>query len=207
MQYYKKGDGNNAHLIQKAFEAKGYTTNSGIGFDPNIIYFTVKGYKAVQRCAINSIPAILLEELKEVYQELCIPKFKVGDVLQDTRFSPKFSPMTVYDIDFEKENYIFLGKGVEVHIAFSSIHKFCDYYDKKETTLPFEAGDLVLVRNSDTVEWKLDIFSHVRDSDYYKFSCTGGYYKYCIPFKGNKQLVGTLQKCCKQYPPICYGKT
>lgn len=207
MQFYKKGDGSNASLIQKAFEAKGYTTNSGVGLDPNMIYFTVRGYKTVQRCSITSITVTLLDDLKELYQELCLPKFKVGDVLQDTRLS-KSSFAEVCDIDFKKEEYVILeNTGAEISIPFAWAHKFCDYYDEKEIKLPFEAGDLVLVRDTDYNNWKVDIFSHMSLYEKDRFTCTSGLYKQCIPFKENKHLAGTSQKCCKQYPPICYGKT
>ena len=208
MEYYIEGNPDKADQIDNFFTSNGYTTYDLSFTNKRALYFTVKGYERVRCCDINSTMADVLRSTEACYKHIELPKFKVGDVLQDTRFSPRLSPVTVHDIDFEKERYVVLDKeGDKVLITFSSIHKFYDYYNEKEVTLPFEAGDLVLVRDTDNHKWKVNVFSHMTPYEDYKFACAGGIYNQCIPFKENKHLVGTSQKCCKQYPPICYGKT
>ena len=53
----------------------------------------------------------------------------------------------------------------------------------------FKPYDRVLVRNRKQ-SWKIDLFSHYEQFGSFLYRTLGGYYEYCIPFKGNEHLVG-----------------
>ena len=53
----------------------------------------------------------------------------------------------------------------------------------------FKPYDRVLVRNRKQ-NWKIDLFSHYEQFGSFHYRTLGGYYEYCIPFKGNEHLVG-----------------
>lgn len=53
----------------------------------------------------------------------------------------------------------------------------------------FKQFDRVLVRNRKQ-SWKIDLFSHYEQFGSFHYRTLGGYYEYCIPFKGNEHLVG-----------------
>ncbi len=53
----------------------------------------------------------------------------------------------------------------------------------------FKTYDKVLVCNRKQ-SWKIDLFSHYEQFGIYHYRTLGGYYEYCIPFKGNEHLVG-----------------
>lgn len=56
----------------------------------------------------------------------------------------------------------------------------------------FQPFDKVLVRNSDRVVWKSDLFSHIElvDKETY-FTCIYNSWLQCIPYEGNEHLLGT----------------
>lgn len=59
------------------------------------------------------------------------------------------------------------------------------------------SGDKVLVRYHDLHEWKLDYFSHLSETGFFrhKFICVGGAYPQCIPFiPETSALLGTKNK-------------
>lgn len=53
----------------------------------------------------------------------------------------------------------------------------------------FKTYDKVLVRNRKQ-SWKIDLFSHYEQFGSFHYRTLGGFYEYCIPFKGNEHLVG-----------------
>ena len=62
---------------------------------------------------------------------------------------------------------------------------------KKESLLkPFEK---VLVRDYEDSKWICDMFSHYRTEEY-RYGCIGASWKYCIPYEGNEELVGTTNE-------------
>lgn len=70
-----------------------------------------------------------------------------------------------------------------------------DYY----TLLPY---DKVMVRHHDKYEWKLDYFSHLSETGYFrhKFVCVGGVYPQCIPYiPETYALLGTQNKPNEYY--------
>ena len=72
-----------------------------------------------------------------------------------------------------------------------------DKFDPK-TLQPF---DKVLVRDSDSENWMIQLFSHIIEGEAgYPYLCINNPYKYCIPCDGNtKNLVGTLNEAPEFY--------
>ena len=68
--------------------------------------------------------------------------------------------------------------------------KYMESIQKKQTLDPF---DQVLVRDSYDEPWKPDIFLHLdsRANAEFKYDCTTGSYRYCIPYSEFKSLNGT----------------
>lgn len=60
-----------------------------------------------------------------------------------------------------------------------------------DDTPSFKPFDKVLRRNSNIKIWTCDLFSHMAFNGEYPYACITGYYKYCIPYEGNEELVGT----------------
>lgn len=63
--------------------------------------------------------------------------------------------------------------------------------EHKELEHQFKPFDKVLVRDRDDFVWRADIFSHMRVDNYI---CVGTMWKQCIPYEGNKHLLGTTDK-------------
>ena len=57
----------------------------------------------------------------------------------------------------------------------------------------FKPKQWVLVRDDEAQEWRLGIFSHIKKGEL-RYVTTGISYKYCIPFEGNEELLGTTDK-------------
>lgn len=58
----------------------------------------------------------------------------------------------------------------------------------------FKPFDKVLVRDDSDDEWRAGIFSHIDTKDSrYPFVTSHSIYKYCIPYKGNEDLIGTTK--------------
>ena len=70
-------------------------------------------------------------------------------------------------------------------------------FDPK-TLQPF---DKVLVRDSDVVDWKIQLFSRIiEDEEYYPYVCINESYKYCIPYnKDTRHLTGTTDEAPEFY--------
>lgn len=66
--------------------------------------------------------------------------------------------------------------------------KYMESIQKKQTLNPF---DQVLVRDCLDDAWKPDIFLHLNMNMEYKYDCTTGSYRYCIPYSEFKSLSGT----------------
>ena len=70
-------------------------------------------------------------------------------------------------------------------------------FDPK-TLQPF---DKVLARDSDVVDWKVQLFSRIiEDEEFYPYVCINESYKYCIPYNDDtKHLVGTTYEAPEFY--------
>ena len=68
-------------------------------------------------------------------------------------------------------------------------------FDPK-TLKPF---DRVLVRDDESLTWKINMFSHI-DNDVSPCKCLISFYKYCIPYNDDtKHLVGTTDEAPEYY--------
>ena len=68
-------------------------------------------------------------------------------------------------------------------------------FDPK-TLQPF---DRVLVRDDESLTWKINMFSHI-DNDVSPCKCLISFYKYCIPYnEDTKHLVGTTDEAPEYY--------
>ena len=82
--------------------------------------------------------------------------------------------------------------------------KFVRFWDKPKvkkfdvhTLQPF---DRVLVRDGILSEWTCTLFSHIINDVPFPIYCSGGYFRYCIPYnEETKHLVGTKENCPEYY--------
>ena len=82
--------------------------------------------------------------------------------------------------------------------------KFVRFWDKPKikkfdvhTLQPF---DKVLTRDGVLSEWTCTLFSHIINDVPFPIYCSGGYFRYCIPYnEETKHLVGTREDCPKYY--------
>lgn len=83
---------------------------------------------------------------------------------------------------------------------FNKIKKAGFNWDNSKNKLRynFKPFDKVLVRQNENTKWSCDIFSNYLNGTYC-YNCIGFAYKYCIPFKGNEDLLGTTLE------PAYYG--
>ena len=82
--------------------------------------------------------------------------------------------------------------------------KFVRFWDKPKikkfdvhTLQPF---DKVLTRDGVLSEWTCTLFSHIINNLPFPVYCSGGYFRYCIPYnEDTKHLVGTKENCPEYY--------
>ena len=72
-----------------------------------------------------------------------------------------------------------------------------DKFDPKT----LQAFDKVLVRDSDSENWMIQLFSHIiEDEAGYPYLCINNPYKYCIPYnEETKHLIGTTKEAPEFY--------
>ena len=74
--------------------------------------------------------------------------------------------------------------------------------NKKERFDPktLKAFDRVLVKDSESLTWKINMFSHINNKAEYPYYCLLSFYKYCIPYNDEtKHLVGTKEEAPEFY--------
>ena len=81
--------------------------------------------------------------------------------------------------------------------------KFTAPWYKKEKFDPktLQPFDKVLVRDYDSENWMIQLFSHIIEGEVdYPYSCIINPHRYCIPYNENtKHLVGTTEEAPKYY--------
>ena len=80
--------------------------------------------------------------------------------------------------------------------------KFTAPWLKKERFDPktLKAFDRVLVKDSESLTWKINMFSHINNKAEYPYYCLLSFYKYCIPYNDEtKHLVGTKDEAPEFY--------
>lgn len=94
----------------------------------------------------------------------------------ETRFATDSEKQKLFDA-LAKENKAWDAKKKQI-VDLCKKHKF----------KPF---DKVLVRDDNTMLWRVNIFSHYVSTNFNPYVCIAGYYRQCIPYEGNEHLVGT----------------
>lgn len=129
------------------------------------------------------------EETKTL-EELIVPRFKVGNVIQDKKdlYKVKITDVYVEDQMYGYESVITKGIG---GIGFDKQDEW-ELVPNKFDITTLKPFDKVLMRDSDKDVWFAEIFSHI-----FKNRCYCGYewYKQCIPYEGNEHLLGTANSC------------
>ncbi|MBO5369017.1 hypothetical protein J6A32_10410 [Methanocorpusculum sp.] len=66
---------------------------------------------------------------------------------------------------------------------------------QEKESAPFKPFDKVLIRDNDNQYWKADLFSNIRTgNNEFPYCCVGNSWKQCIPYEGNEQLLGKIDK-------------
>ena len=93
-----------------------------------------------------------------------------------------------------------IGKEYTVSEVFDGVYHLSDLYwfpffvlekIKSKPAHEFKPFDRVLVRDEEDGTWKVDLFSHFKEVQAYKYQCLGNRWDLCIPYEGNENLVGT----------------
>lgn len=61
------------------------------------------------------------------------------------------------------------------------------------TKVELKSLDMVLVRDYKDSEWYFDTFESMVPNCIYPYKCMMNLWKYCIPYKGNEDLLGTTK--------------
>ena len=97
-------------------------------------------------------------------------------------------------VDYDGECVLFPSKDQRDWSKFK-VNK--DKFDPKT----LQAFDKVLVRDSDSENWMIQLFSHIiEDEAGYPYLCINNPYKYCIPYnEETKHLIGTTKEAPEFY--------
>ena len=173
-------------------------------------YFDQKGKWSFSKLATEEEKQKLFDAIKangyvwnaetKTLEKLIKPKFKVGDkIVKRNSVSNSWIVSSV-----NSEYYgLKLPLGGESFGVLSVSEQ--DDYELLLNTNKFDITtlkpfDKVLVRDKNKDEWAITFFSHCNNLEIYKYSCinnTG--YAQCIPYEGNKHLLGTTNDCDDYY--------
>ena len=107
----------------------------------------------------------------------------------DSRINGEITPAT------EQQRNLFFKKmkeaGYQWNVDKKELRKIQPHYDIAN----FQPFDKVLVRDGDMEYWNTDLFSSYHD----EFHCFRGSWEQCIPFDGNKHLLGTTDMPSEEY--------
>ena len=126
-----------------------------------------------------------------------LPKFKVGDVIQDIdTYKVKITEVSIEDGCYEYESIIAKGIG---GIPFSEQDNWELVPNKFDITSlkPFESK--VLVRDRNTDKWIGAFYSHCKSNGKKFYTIGSSYYYQCIPYEGNEHLLDTTDDCDEYY--------
>ena len=139
---------------------------------------------------------------KKELRKIIEPKFKVGDeiVWTEPKGSTPAEPVKIIQlIDKERLYMVDRPDGVG-YVAYD----MQDYYklapEPHYDIANFHEGMPVLARDYDEEDWCYVQFSHYsKTSDIGHFNAGGAHWYQCIPFEGNKYLLGTTDPCDECY--------
>ena len=70
----------------------------------------------------------------------------------------------------------------------------CTLWEKRKKQPVFKPFDKVLCRDDIGKEWNIDLFeSTVTHNSKYNYKCMANIWKFCIPYAGNENLLGTTK--------------
>ena len=125
-------------------------------------------------------------------EKLVEPKFKVGD-----RIKLKGEEL-FWVIKSIKDEWYICTNNSKICISEQHHYELASRKFNVDSLIPFESKVLVRIGNSNI--WEGDIFvRYDKNATVNKFHCIGGWYKKCIPFKGNEWLLGTTDDCNDYY--------
>lgn len=115
-------------------------------------------------------------------------KIKVENALYTTRPFFYFGDLNAKtpEVSLGWDMSVYFSCALE-EISIAEVLKIVNEYDDSV----FKPFDRVLVRDFDTETWHADIYSH-KDSITDNHECTGGRWRYCIPYRGNESKLGTV---------------
>jgi hypothetical protein len=128
------------------------------------------------------------KELRKIFE----PQFKVGDDIKTGNTID-----TIAEIDYATRSYL-CKSGRTIWFENQDLWHLAPkpHYDISN----FHAGMPVLVRADNACRWDYSVFSRITGNEDWKFAvCNGVSFTQCIPFEGNETLLGTTDKCDKQY--------
>ena len=119
-----------------------------------------------------------------------------GNPVEIVRFGANLKEADIifitYDTIGDRRAYLADQNGKNVNLAIGSPYDLL--LRVPDVTPSFRPFDKVLVRLLDSAQWSCDLFSHMDFNEVYPYVCITGHYKYCIPYEGNEELVGTSNK-------------
>jgi hypothetical protein len=135
----------------------------------------------------------------KILEKLIVPKFKVGDVIQDIdTYKVKITEINIEDECYGYESVIAKGIG---GIGFNEQDNW-ELVPNKFDINTLKPLQPVLVRNTNGQAWTVDLFSHKIDTNkrlQVSFVCVGHCPDQCIPYEGNEHLRGTTNDCDEFY--------
>ena len=126
-----------------------------------------------------------------------LPKFKVGDIIQDITGICK---VKITEVNVEDKCYLYKSLNIN-GIGCITFNRQDDWelVPNKFDVINFEPFMKVLVRSDNSDVWECDFFSSYNPKCSNRFHCIGAWYNICIPYIGNEHLRGTTDDCDDYY--------
>ena len=126
-----------------------------------------------------------------------VPKFKVGDIIQDITGICK---VKITEVNVEDKCYLYKSLNIN-GIGCITFNRQDDWelVPNKFDVINFKPFMKVLVRSDNSDVWECDFFSSYNPKCSNRFHCIGAWYNICIPYIGNEHLRGTTDDCDDYY--------
>lgn len=93
---------------------------------------------------------------------------------------------------YEEAAYSFSNEGA-YSFGNKTCHDLCLEVPNQNLKTELKPFEKVLVRDRDSMRWKSDLFSYT-DIENRMYVCVGSSWRQCIPYEGNEDLLGTVNK-------------
>lgn len=170
------------------------------------LYYWVGENNKIETCEVKSQTGKLIEEC---FDEIILPKERIK-VIRGNKERGKEVIKLLEDMG-GLNKLGFKGESSNAYYSVidnSIVCKLCndeffndlelEILELPEIKVPnhqFKPFQKVLVRDSLYKAWICNFFSHIDESKTtggYTYACSGGNWRYCIPFEGNEHLAGTI---------------